>query len=206
MAKQRKLSPTPAKSCKAVHGLARLQIPSLLPGEDATGYDRLHAELSAALQPVGAIEAIWVHDLVYLTWNIFRLRRLHDGLIKATCHEGLERLLTTLTGYDKAHELATRWAIGVPDAIKSVDQLLASANLTVEAIVANTLSLKIDEIERIDRMIMTAEARRNDIYREIDRHRTALASAAQRAVQDIEDAEFKVVESETVQLQNLAPL
>ena len=85
-----------------------------------------------------------------------------------------------------------------------VDQVLTSANLTVEAIVAKTLSLKIDEVERIDRMIMTGEARRNGVYREIDRHRTALASAAQRAVQDIEDAEFKVVEPETVQLQNLA--
>ena len=90
MTKQRQLSATPAKSCKAVHGLAWLQAPSLLPGEDAAKYDRLHAELSAALQPVGAIEAIWVHDLVYLTWNIFRLRRLHDELIKASRHEGLD--------------------------------------------------------------------------------------------------------------------
>ena len=56
-----------------------------------------------------------------------------------------------------------------------------------------TLGLKIHEIERIDRMTMAAEARRNAILREIERHRATFARTLRRAVDDVEDADFKVV-------------
>jgi hypothetical protein len=58
--------------------------------------------------------------------------------------------------------------------IKRVDKLLASAGLTMDAVMAQALSLKLDDIERIDRMIATAEGRRNAILREVDRHRTSM--------------------------------
>ena len=58
-----------------------------------------------------------------------------------------------------------------PAAIKTIDEGLASTGLTMDAVIAQTLSVKIDDIERIDRMIMTAEARRNAVLREVDRHR-----------------------------------
>jgi hypothetical protein len=41
----------------------------------------------------------------------------------------------------------------------------------MDSVMAQTLSLKLDVIQTIDRMIATAEARRNGILREIDRHR-----------------------------------
>jgi hypothetical protein len=57
------------------------------------------------------------------------------------------------------------------------------------------LSLKLDDIDRIDRMIATAEGRRNAILREIDRHRTTWGQNVRRAVQQIEAAEIKVIET-----------
>ena len=71
--------------------------------------------------------------------------------------------------------------------------MLASADLTMEAVLAQTLAAEIDHVDRIDRMIMSAEARRNVALREIDRHRAALGEQLRRATQDIEDAEFKVI-------------
>ena len=46
------------------------------------------------------------------------------------------------------------------------EAVLASAGLTAEAVTAQTLALKIDIVERIDRMMVTAEARRNAVLRE----------------------------------------
>ena len=69
------------------------------------------------------------------------------------------------------------------------EAVLASAGLSSEAVTAQTLALKIDIVERIDRMMATAEARRNSVLREIERHRASFARTLRRAVQDVEDAE-----------------
>jgi butyrate kinase len=50
----------------------------------------------------------------------------------------------------------------------------------MDAVMAQTLSISLDEIERIDRMIATAEVRRNAILREVDRHRTRAQAQARR--------------------------
>jgi hypothetical protein len=44
-------------------------------------------------------------------------------------------------------------------------------------------------------MLASAEARRNNALREIDRHREALGAAMRRAVDVVEDAEFREVET-----------
>ena len=55
---------------------------------------------------------------------------------------------------------------------------------------AQTLSAKLDDIERIDRMLANAEARRHLVLREIDRHRAAVAARLRNATEAIEDAEY----------------
>ena len=67
---------------------------------------------------------------------------------------------------------------------------------------AQTLSLKLDDIERIDRMIAIAEARRNTILREVDRHRETLSQNLRRAVQQVEDGQLRVIENTSVSRRN----
>jgi hypothetical protein len=74
-----------------------------------------------------------------------------------------------------------------------VKQELEKWNLSIENVMAETLVLKLDEVERIDHIISRAEARRVSILREMDRHRTALATSLRQATQAIEDAEFSEV-------------
>ena len=50
--------------------------PPLLEGEDAAAYDELLARVSAAANPSDVIHEIWVRDVVDLTWEILRWRRL----------------------------------------------------------------------------------------------------------------------------------
>jgi hypothetical protein len=63
----------------------------------------------------------------------------------------------------------------------------------MDAVMAQTLALKIDEFDRIGRMIAGAEARRNIALREIDRHRATLGAALRQAAAEALDAECKEI-------------
>jgi hypothetical protein len=63
-------------------------------------------------------------------------------------------------------------------------------------VIAEALSSAIDTFERMDRMLASAEARRNDAPNEIDRHRSSLGVAVRRAMNEVEDAEFRDVETD----------
>jgi hypothetical protein len=164
----------------------------LLEGEDAAAYDDLLARVSGAVKPSDILEEIWVRDVVDLVWDALRLRRLKASLIATKAHNGLVQILEPLSDWASARALAKAWAKRDPGAIKEVDVLLASADLTMDAVMAQTLALKLDAVERIDRMIMSAEARRNAVLREVDRHRASVAQALRRAA-NVEDAQFEEV-------------
>jgi hypothetical protein len=55
---------------------------------------------------------------------------------------------------------------------------------------ARTFALKIDTVERIERMAAGAHYRRSDVLREIERHRASFATRLRRAVAEVEDAAF----------------
>jgi len=134
---------------------------------------------------------------VDLTLEVFRLRRLTANLIKANEYQGLRETLAPLVGRSQAETLAEGWAARKSDVIEEVNKTLTSAGLTNDAILAQTFSLKVNDIERIQNMIALAEARRNATLREIDRHRQTLGQKLRRAAQQIEDVEFRVIEHAT---------
>lgn len=165
----------------------------LLAGEDASAYEALKGQIRAAVAPNDVIEEIWVRDVLDLLWETMRLRRLKAKLMQAAAHEGLDKLLRPLTGMLEPQDLSKAWARRDASSVKKVDALLQQAGLDQEAIAAQTLAVKLDAFERIDRMIMQTEARRNMILREIDRHRDVLARRLREASAMIEDAEFAVI-------------
>ena len=132
-----------------------------------------------------------------LTLEVFRLRRLTANLIKANEYQGLRETLAPLVGRSQAETLAEGWAARKSDVIEEVNKTLTSAGLTNDSILAQTFSLKVNDIERIQNMIALAEARRNATLREIDRHRQTLGQKLRRAAQQIEDGEFRVIEHAT---------
>jgi hypothetical protein len=82
-----------------------------------------------------------------------------------------------------------------PDAITLVGEILAEAGSSMEALVVNAVVYRLDAVERIDRLTTVAEGRRNAALREIDRRRAVVGEALRRTVQEVEDAEFKVIET-----------
>jgi hypothetical protein len=99
-------------------------------------------------------------------------------------------------------ELAQEYARREPEAIRLVDELLASSGRTIHDLVLEALPRDLDEIERIDRLISVAETRRNISLREIDRRRTVLGEALRRNLQEVEEGEFEVIETTPAEGQN----
>jgi hypothetical protein len=188
--------------------------PPLIPGEEKKDYEALLTRVTDAVLPADHIEQILVRDVVNLVWEALRLRRLKAKFLEAVEYEGLGEILKIIeppkpptdngaftfiplsTPVAREIPLATRWARREPAALKKVDRYLAAAGLTMDSVRARTFILKLDEMERIDRMIASCEARRNAAFREIDRHRGEHAERLRRAAaQEIEDAQYKVTDA-----------
>ena len=186
-------SPTPSPLPAIVECLGR---PPLIPGDDAAGYDTLLARVSGAVRPRNVIEEAWVRDVVDLLWEAVRLRRLKAALMTACADMGLQKLLTGLDVPGDTYELARRWAARELEAAGRVDAILNAAGLGMEHVMARTLRQNIAEIERIERMIASLEARRAAALREIERYRGAFGADLRHAAQEaetVEDAEFEDV-------------
>jgi hypothetical protein len=169
----------------------------LLTGEDPDSREKLYAAVIAAVVPADIFEQIWTRDIVDHEWNILRLRRLWAGLFTATQLQGLANVLRSLTSkdilgvdYSKVELLALKFTLHHTEAVKEVKGLLETARMPWEAVLAQTMTFKAETFERIDRMCMTAEARRDAALREIDRRRTSFGERVRRALDQLKPGEF----------------
>jgi hypothetical protein len=95
----------------------------------------------------------------------------------------------------KAKELVQDYVRRDPDTVMMIDELLTDAGASIDGFMADALAEKLDYIERIDRLAAIAESRRNASLCEIERRRAVLGATLRQNVQEIEDAEFKVIET-----------
>lgn len=204
MPKKRTASPPTVASSSAPPVLERvigIAPAPLLPGEAEADYFGVATRIAAIVQPKDAIDEFLVRDVIDLTWEIFRLRRMKAALLRASTGEGVDRILSA-TGNNQfsfgvlgGPTFAQKWASGDVSARVEFAKILKKAELTMDEIMAATLAQEIGCLERLDRMLASAEARRNNALREIDRHREALGAKVRQAVDDVQDAEFRDVET-----------
>jgi hypothetical protein len=191
--------PSPVSS--AIDRVVAIAPAPLLPGEKHAEYADLAARIVRTAKPRDAIEEFLIRDVIDLTWEILRLRRVKGGIVKASMNAGVDEILKRLGGHRPQfglldeQTLGEKWAAGDKDARKKVEAALAKAGLTIDEMVAKTFESKLDSLERLDRMLASAEARRNNALRETDRHRDALGGGVRRSIEEIEDAEFRDVET-----------
>jgi recombination DNA repair RAD52 pathway protein len=98
-------------------------------------------------------------------------------------------------GYGAARTLGASWASGEKSAKDEVAATLKKAQLSVDDVMAEALDSRIETFERIDRMLASAEARRNNALRELDRHRASASAAVRQAIDDVQDVKFRDVET-----------
>lgn len=165
---------TPAKLPVALSPSRRMDLlfpgaPPLIPGEDAKDYQQLLAAVTNEIRPVDFMETIWTRDIVDLQWDIIRFRRIKADLITYR-HDR--------TDWDAFQELGVK----------------STATRNLRGDIAQVVAQNIDAVERIERMVMTMEARRNAAYREAERHGIGLGERLRRAAVQVEDAEFSEVD------------
>jgi hypothetical protein len=95
----------------------------------------------------------------------------------------------------KAEELVQQYMLREPDTVTQIDEFLVDAGKSMDGFIVDALAENLDTIERIDRLTAIAENRRNASLHEIDRRRVLLGEKLRRTVQEVEDAEFKVIET-----------
>jgi hypothetical protein len=72
----------------------------LLPGEAEVDYLCIAKRIIGAAQPRDAIEEFLTRDVIDLTWESLRLRRLKAGLLRASSSSGISNVMDSL-GYDE---------------------------------------------------------------------------------------------------------
>lgn len=117
--------------------------PPLLEGEDPAAYDQLHTRITESVKPKDVLEEMWVRDVVDLTWHILRLRRLKAAFLSSVQYQGLREILEPLKGVLAASDLANQWNARDPKAIKEINSLLGSKDLTMDLADAQALARSI---------------------------------------------------------------
>jgi hypothetical protein len=185
-------APTPSRAAEF------LGPPPLNPGDDRAGYDTLIGGLVAEVAPRGVIEEACVREVADTIWDGARLRRHKAKLMTVSADRGLREVLETIgVQYTDAKVLAKGWAARQLDAVGEVDRLLDAAGLDIHHVMAKTLEWRLDQVERIDRMIAGAEARRAAMLREIVLYRdpgfAGRLRRAAAAADKVTDGEFAEV-------------
>jgi hypothetical protein len=156
----------------------------LIQGESADEYDELLSRVTRAVAPADVIEAVWVKDIVDLIWEAQRLRRLKASLLMAARKQAVIHLLQAnhaklgLLAFgkgDRHSDTVSRWLAGDTAADRTIRSLLAESGLDLDSVMAQALANHLRRVERIDQMIVSAEARRHKVLAEIERRREALA-------------------------------
>ena len=158
--------------------------PPLLLTESRSEFDDFQASFQQAIMPRGAIEHIYFDDIVASTWEILRFRRSKTAIINSAFQKALLSLLEPHFEDDylgtASKDLAERWFVDSA-ARKKVAQLLGRFELDEFAIEAEAIRISLPDLEGIDRLLATAEARRNRAFRNIEDCRASFARTARNA-------------------------
>ena len=112
--------------------------------------------------------------------------------------------MKAVCGATSAEELSAQWGAGDQAAIAQIEKQLPDAGHTIEELAAESFLDMSPRLERIDRIIMSAETRRNVALREVERHRSSIAAALRRASDEVVDGEFEDVAPDQIARKEVA--
>jgi hypothetical protein len=151
---------------KAVREHSLFGPPPLLEGEDEAVYDELLGRVCAAVKPVDVIDEILMVDVVFLEWDVLRLRRWKTSRIRSLELNELERFLTARLDYDHyrdyfqddlteilqanlteddARRLAQQCAMNERGAVDKVNQVLQDSLKSIDTILDRAQARKAEE-------------------------------------------------------------
>src|SRR5262245_39701159 len=140
----------------------------LLISESADEFEAMYEAIELEIKPRGTIEQMYVADISYITWDILRLRHCKTTIINAAFSKALTNVLrqalrepgNLFSNPDaEAETLAVQWF--TDKKVKTqVSEKLSEFQLDESAIEAEAIRASMPDLERIDRMLASLEARR----------------------------------------------
>jgi hypothetical protein len=151
--------------------------PPILLNESREAYDQLRASIIETIEPKNTYEWMWVKSLLTYGWEERRLGKMKADLVNLTWKEAVRKILESLLPGDLAERcrVARDRADGFfgPEGRERVMTILKRHKLTEDAIAAQSLTLRLPELEIIDRQLQRACLLRIAIARDIIDHRVA---------------------------------
>ena len=170
----------------------------LLLGENAEGYQALADNMMLGMHPFDIFEDIWMGELIDLSWDIFRLRKLKSQLLNIAIAQAIRSANPIVDQELKKYEsnrdalASTKERCQADWSDPELDEFLYSIASTpdMRLVAAQALEQKLDCIDRIDGMITVYQKRRNAILREINHHRLNFAPI----LQELKAAQLEMIE------------
>ncbi|HMF06756.1 MAG TPA: hypothetical protein VKE72_07080 [Methylocella sp.] len=165
--------------------------PPLLVTESASEYDGLFTAVAETIKPSDNIEWIGTAKYVGFIWDSIRWRRAKADIINMTFPEALATVLEALLPdsddrADVAARLVDDW-YEKPAERQTIVNILAKHGLSPDAVAAEAIALRADELEKLDRMLQQVEVAGMAQLREIEFHRRASSWRAPDRLKDIID-------------------
>jgi hypothetical protein len=168
--------------------------PPVLSSEKRRDYESVFCYIADCVKPTDFIEWLWLKDIVDHTWEIRRLRRFKNQLIEI----GLPTDQNDAAEEDPfADIMATIQQHAYENPIdrfekkeEAPDKPKKRKRRPSEADAVQSFRHSIGDYQTLDRLLISAEDRRNAVLREIDRRRDGLVQSLRRACDDVIDAEF----------------
>jgi hypothetical protein len=167
--------------------------PPLLRSESRDAYDALWSALAVQFDPREIMEWAWVRDLADLTWDVARIRRAMTSMLNISFKSGLAGALHAVIPFvatlPPEHQVLAEAWYDASAGQGQVAAILAKYGLSAAAAEGEAFAYRLGDIERLQRLIVSAEGRRNMIIRELRAHReSALARKARNEIIDAEPA------------------
>jgi hypothetical protein len=186
----------PCGPLKAPAELRSFAEPSLLlPGEDLRDYEVLRQMIVDDIQPQTNIEWLWTLDLVELSWEILRYRRLKKSILDVHRATAIEAILRRLDGEGMPAEVmpmvhlqskrtAAEWRDD-RDAASETEARLRRSKFDNIEINAEVFVQARASFEMFDRLTQLAQTRRIGLLREISLRRE-FARRAHRVIEALD--------------------
>ncbi len=140
--------------------------PPLLENEDIEHYLDILTRLVQAKMPTNGIELMWMNDVAHHTWDILRYRKFKRLITMRGSEQALSKLVREMS------ETPAFYNRGEKRRKQLVQKFIADNE---DTFVAEGFIERLGDLERIERLIASAESRRNNVLREIELHRKVVA-------------------------------
>jgi hypothetical protein len=136
--------------------------PFVLPTESDEQFDDQCRSINAAIKPRNRIEQMYADDISSADWQMLRLRRSANAIIKLALRESLFVLLRQLdVECSRAQGLAAACSCGDPGGKAEVSLILEQHGLDESAIEAGAIIASLSSLTAVDQLLTSNASRRD---------------------------------------------